>query len=82
MFVYKFLRKYSPQCESCNQPIIPKEGSTETIRVVAMDKNYHIECYVCKGCRIPLSDEFENRCFPIDGHLFCYSCFMNNFEVQ
>jgi hypothetical protein len=42
-------RKYSPQCESCNQSIIPKEGSTETIRVVAMDKNYHLECYICKG---------------------------------
>lgn len=35
-------------CVSCNEPIIPAPGSEETVRVVALDKNFHLKCYRCE----------------------------------
>lgn len=41
-------RRFSPLCVSCNEPIIPAPGSEETVRVVALDKNFHLKCYRCE----------------------------------
>lgn len=43
-----FLRRFSPICVSCNDPIIPDPGSEETVRVVALEKNFHLKCYRCE----------------------------------
>ncbi|KAK5921733.1 hypothetical protein CgunFtcFv8_019071 [Champsocephalus gunnari] len=68
-------RRFSPQCVSCNEPIVPSPGSEETVRVVALDKNFHLKCYRCEDCARPLSIEAdENGCYPLDGKILCMKC--------
>lgn len=49
-----FLSRFSPLCVSCNDPIVPDAGSEETIRVVALEKNFHLKCYRCEVRRFLL----------------------------
>ncbi|XP_026173263.1 zyxin isoform X2 [Mastacembelus armatus] len=46
--VQDYHRRFSPLCVSCNEPIVPAPGSEETVRVVALDKNFHLKCYRCE----------------------------------
>ncbi|XP_068431030.1 LIM domain-containing protein 1 [Clinocottus analis] len=43
--VSDYHRVRAPLCAACRGPILPTEGSTESIRVVSFNKNYHVECY-------------------------------------
>ncbi|NXX95167.1 ZYX protein, partial [Centropus bengalensis] len=68
-------RKYAPRCSVCSEPIMPEPGKDETVRVVALEKNFHMKCYKCEDCGKPLSIEAdENGCFPLDGHVLCMRC--------
>lgn len=68
-------RKYAPRCSVCGEPIMPEPGKDETVRVVALEKNFHMKCYKCEDCERPLSIEAdENGCFPLDGHVLCMKC--------
>uniref|UniRef100_A0A8C2JW67 Zyxin n=1 Tax=Cyprinus carpio TaxID=7962 RepID=A0A8C2JW67_CYPCA len=73
--VKDYHRRFSPLCVSCNEPIIPDPGSEETVRVVALEKNFHLKCYRCEDCARPLSIEADaDGCYPLDGRILCMKC--------
>ncbi|CAG9770382.1 unnamed protein product [Ceutorhynchus assimilis] len=70
-----FHKMFAPRCWVCKQPIMPEAGEEETVRVVALDHSFHIQCYKCEDCGLVLSSEAEGRgCYPLDGHVLCKSC--------
>lgn len=50
------------------------QGTEETVRVVSMDKDFHVDCYVCEDCGMQLTDEPDKRCYPLEGRLMCRAC--------
>ncbi|XP_017777615.1 PREDICTED: thyroid receptor-interacting protein 6 isoform X2 [Nicrophorus vespilloides] len=70
-----FHKKFAPRCCVCVQPIMPEAGQEETVRVVALDRSFHIQCYKCEDCGLLLSSEAQGRgCYPLDDHVLCKSC--------
>lgn len=42
------LRKFAPRCSVCGGAIMPEPGQEETVRIVALDRSFHIGCYKCE----------------------------------
>lgn len=63
--VNDFHRIFAPKCAACGDGITPVEGTEETVRVVAMEKDFHVDCYVCEMCDMQLTDEPDKRCYPL-----------------
>ncbi len=72
--VNDFHRIFAPKCAACGHAITPMEDTEETVRVVAMEKDFHVDCYVCEGCDMQLTDEPNKRCYPLGDHLYCRTC--------
>ncbi|KAK2117235.1 Thyroid receptor-interacting protein 6, partial [Saguinus oedipus] len=43
-----FHRKFAPRCSVCGGAIMPEPGQEETVRIVALDRSFHIGCYKCE----------------------------------
>ncbi|XP_067939186.1 lipoma-preferred partner homolog [Watersipora subatra] len=70
-----FHMKYAPRCSVCREAILPAANGVETVRVVALDRNFHVNCYKCEDCGVIMSTESpEKGCFPMDGQLLCKLC--------
>ncbi|XP_004211219.1 lipoma-preferred partner homolog isoform X1 [Hydra vulgaris] len=66
--------KFSPRCAFCQKLIKPTNQRGETVHIVSMQKNFHVECYKCEDCDELLSSEEGRGCYPLDGRLLCQSC--------
>ncbi|XP_054708399.1 LIM domain-containing protein jub-like [Uloborus diversus] len=71
---------YAPKCAMCGKAITPVEGTDETVRVVSMEKDFHVDCYICEDCGLQLTDEPDKRCYPLDGRLLCRDCHLSRLE--
>lgn len=60
--------------------ITPVEGTEETVRVVSMDKDFHVDCYICEECGMQLTDEPDKRCYPLESRLMCRSCHIERLQ--
>lgn len=60
--------------------ITPVEGTEETVRVVSMDKDFHVDCYICEQCGMQLTDEPDKRCYPLEGRLLCRCCHIQRLQ--
>ncbi|XP_072447756.1 thyroid receptor-interacting protein 6-like isoform X1 [Chiloscyllium punctatum] len=70
-----FHMKFAPRCSVCTKPIMPDAGQEETVRIVALDRSFHVNCYKCEDCGFILSSEGEGcGCYPLDGHILCKNC--------
>ncbi|XP_030246538.1 thyroid receptor-interacting protein 6-like [Drosophila navojoa] len=77
-----FHKKFAPRCCVCQEPIMPEPGQEETVRVVALDRSFHLECYKCEDCSLLLSSEADGRgCYPLDDHVLCKSCNARRVQV-
>lgn len=62
---------FSPRCAVCSELILPTTETGETVHIIAMQKNFHVECYRCEVCDKTLSTRDGNF---VDGHLLCGGC--------
>ncbi|XP_049658961.1 lipoma-preferred partner isoform X2 [Accipiter gentilis] len=75
-----FHKKFAPRCSVCKEPIMPAPGQEETVRIVALDRDFHVQCYRCEDCGGLLSEGDNQGCYPLDGHILCKTC--NSARIQ
>lgn len=78
--VNDYHRMFAPKCAACGKGITPVEGTEETVRVVSMDKDFHVDCYICEECGMQLTDEPDKRCYPLEDRLMCRNCHIQRLQ--
>ncbi|XP_022694162.1 lipoma-preferred partner homolog [Varroa jacobsoni] len=73
-----FHKKFAPRCCVCKEPIMP-QGKGETVRIVALDRSFHVACYRCEDCGLLLGQ--DHPCYPLDGHVLCRDCNANRVQA-
>ncbi len=78
------LKEWHKRGLNCNISILLNSTSTssiffsgleETVRVVALDRSFHVKCYQCEDCGLLLSSGAEGHgCYPLDDHVLCKQC--------
>lgn len=68
---------YAPKCAACSLSIVPSQDNGVTIRVVSMEKDFHVDCYKCFDCGGKLTNESDQLCYPLNGVLLCKQCHLN-----
>uniref|UniRef100_A0A4W5MVC5 Zyxin n=1 Tax=Hucho hucho TaxID=62062 RepID=A0A4W5MVC5_9TELE len=77
-----FYRKFAPRCSVCGQAIMPEPGQEETVSIVALGRDFHVNCYVCEECGLLLSSEGEGQgCYLLNGHILCKGCSARHFQI-
>ncbi|KAM8889295.1 lipoma-preferred partner isoform 1-T6 [Synchiropus picturatus] len=76
-----FHKKFAPRCCVCSEPIMPAPGQEETVRIVALDRDFHVQCYRCEDCGSLLSEGDNQGCYPLDGHVLCKNCNSNRIQA-
>lgn len=70
-----YYQKYAVKCSACGEAILPEEGKEETVRIVALDRDFHVACYKCVKCSVQLSSSKDGQgCYPLDGQIMCLNC--------
>jgi len=46
--VILFCRKFAPRCCVCSLPMMPSPGEDEAIRIVVLDRSFHVNCFRCE----------------------------------
>nr|CAD2177352.1 unnamed protein product [Meloidogyne enterolobii] len=67
-------RYFVTHCRACKKAINAVNEFGKIVRIVVEDREYHIQCYCCEGCGMQLSNEPQNKCYPIGEHLLCRRC--------
>ena len=67
-----FVEKMSPKCDVCNQPIAEK-GIKFSL------KSYHIDCFVCSGCKVPLVGQ-NGKVKEKNREPFCQTCIAKTYQ--
>ncbi|XP_061744685.1 lipoma-preferred partner isoform X2 [Nerophis ophidion] len=78
--IHDFHKKFAPRCCVCSEPIMPAPGQEETVRIVALDRDFHVHCYRCEDCGSLLSEGDNQGCYPLDDHVLCKKC--NSGRIQ
>lgn len=63
--------QFCPKCAHCNQAITDR-------CVTALDKKWHVHCFVCTQCTSPFTGNFFER----DGRPYCDKCFHQVFAPR
>ncbi|XP_033820806.1 lipoma-preferred partner [Periophthalmus magnuspinnatus] len=79
--IQDFHKKFAPRCCVCHEPIMPAPGQEETVRIVALDRDFHVQCYRCEDCGSLLSEGENQGCYPLDGHVLCKNCNSNRIQA-
>ncbi|KAJ8375168.1 hypothetical protein SKAU_G00057480, partial [Synaphobranchus kaupii] len=53
-----FHKKFAPRCSVCKEPIMPAPGQEETVRIVSLDRDFHVQCYRCEVSVLPRGQDW------------------------